>query len=103
MSTWLVPLNELSREQREAVELNTREHRLIGRLELYARMLLWMAWAWHADGRQELSRSAFALAAQLSDQQYAVPSHPFPVGPTTRSLLAAQAVLLGIDGSSTDE
>lgn len=30
MKTWLVPLNELSREQREAVELSTREHRLIG-------------------------------------------------------------------------
>jgi superfamily I DNA/RNA helicase len=29
MSTWLVPLNELSREQREAVELNTHEHRII--------------------------------------------------------------------------
>jgi superfamily I DNA/RNA helicase len=30
MSTWLVPLNELSTEQREAVELNTREHQVIG-------------------------------------------------------------------------
>jgi hypothetical protein len=79
------------------------EHLLIGRLELYARMLLWMAWAWHADAQHELSRSAFALAAQLSDEQYAVPSHPFTVSLTTRSLSAAQAVLLGIDGSSADE
>ena len=30
MSTWLVPRTDLSREQREAVELNTREHRIIG-------------------------------------------------------------------------
>jgi hypothetical protein len=31
------------------------------------------------------------MAAQLSDEQYAVPSHPFTVELTTRSLLAAQA------------
>ena len=42
-------------------------------------MLLWMAWVWHASGRVELARSAFALAGQLSDEQYAVPSHPFTV------------------------
>jgi hypothetical protein len=79
------------------------EHLLIGRLELYARMLLWMGWAWHADAQHELSRSAFALAAQLSEEQYAVPSHPFTVSLTTRSLSAAQAVLLGIVRSSADE
>jgi hypothetical protein len=79
------------------------EHLLIGRLELYARMLLWMAWVWLADGWPELSRSAFALAAQLSDEQYAVPSHPFTVSLTTRSLLAAQAVLLGDGESSAGE
>lgn len=66
------------------------EHLFFGRLDLYARMLLWMAWAWHASGRADLSRSAFALAAQLSDEQYAVPSHPFTVALTTRSLRAAQ-------------
>ena len=75
------------------------EHLLIGRLELYSRMLLWMAWLWHADGRGDLSRSAFALAAQLSDEQYGVPSHPFTVALTTRSLLAAQAALLECEES----
>jgi hypothetical protein len=69
------------------------EHRLIGRLDLYARMLLWMAWLWHAAGRVELSRSAFALAGELSEPQHAVPSHPFTVSLTTRSLRAAQAEL----------
>jgi hypothetical protein len=70
------------------------EHRLIGRLDLYARMLLWMGWVWDAAGRVELSRSAFALAGELSDEQHAVPSHPFTVSLTTRSLQAAQAELL---------
>jgi hypothetical protein len=65
------------------------EHTLLGRLELYARMLLWMGWVWHADGRPELARPAFALAAQLSDEQYAVPSHPFISALMTRSLWAA--------------
>ena len=41
----------------------------------------------------ELSRSALALACQLSDEQYAVPSHPFTVELTTRSLKAAQRLL----------
>jgi len=69
------------------------EHRLIDRLELYRRMLLWMAWLWKFSGQVELSRSALALAGQLSDEQYAVPSHPFTVELTTRSLRAAQARL----------
>ena len=67
------------------------EHLLIHRLELYRRMLLWMAWLWHGSGRQELSRSAFALAGQLCDEQYEVPSNPFTVALSTRSLQAAQA------------
>src|SRR5262249_4300523 len=70
------------------------EHRLIGRLDLYARMLLWMGWVWNAAGRVELSRSAFALAGELSDEQHAVPSHPFTVSLTTRSRRAARAELL---------
>jgi hypothetical protein len=70
------------------------EHRLIDRLDTFARMLLWMGWVWHASGRGELARSAFALAAQLSDEQYAVPSHPFTVALSTRSLRAAQEMLL---------
>jgi hypothetical protein len=69
------------------------EHRLIHRLELYRRMLLWMAWLWKFSGNLELARSALALACQLSDEQYAVPSHPFTVELTTRSLKAAQARL----------
>lgn len=74
------------------------EHLLIDRLELYSRMLLWMGWVWHAAGRPDLSRPAFVLAAQLSDEQYAVPSHPFTVALTTRSLRAAQAEMPN-DGS----
>jgi len=69
------------------------EHRLIHRLELYRRMLWWMAWLWKCSGQVELSKSAWALASQLSDEQYAVPSHPFTVELTTRSLKAAQVRL----------
>jgi hypothetical protein len=69
------------------------EHLLIHRLERYGRMLLWMGWLWQCSGKTELARSAFALACQLSDEQYAVPSHPFTVALTTRSLEAAQARL----------
>jgi hypothetical protein len=70
------------------------EHRLSDRLELLARMLLWMGWVWHASGLGELSRSAFVLGGQLADEQYAVPSHPFTVALSTRSLRAAQERLL---------
>jgi hypothetical protein len=69
------------------------EHRLIHRLELYRRMLLWMAWLWSCSGRGELLRSALVLAYQLSDEQYAVPSHPFTLMFTTRSLAEAQVRL----------
>jgi hypothetical protein len=69
------------------------EHRLIRRLELYRRMLLWMAWLWKYSGQVELSRSALAVAAQLSDEQYVVPSNPFTMELTTRSFMAAQARL----------
>ena len=70
------------------------EHSLSRRLELYARMLLWMGCVWLASEQSELARSAFALGAQLADEQYAVPSHPFAMALTTRSLQAAQAELL---------
>jgi hypothetical protein len=73
------------------------EHRLIRRLQMYGRMLLWMAWLWKFSGQVELSRSAATLASQLSDEQYAVPGHPFTVELTTRSLLAAQARLRTAD------
>jgi hypothetical protein len=69
------------------------EHRLIHCLELYQRMLLWMAWLWKFLDKLDLSRSALALGYQLSDEQYAVPSHPFTVELTTRSLGAAQVLL----------
>ncbi len=69
------------------------EHRLIGRLEHYRRMLLWMASFWSASGQDRLSEPALSLAWQLSDPQHAVPGHPFTVALTTRSLLAAQAEL----------
>ena len=69
------------------------EHLLSHRLELYRRMLFWMAWVWQGSERTELARSAFALACQLSDEQYEVPSHPFTVALSTRSLEAAQARL----------
>lgn len=78
------------------------EHLLLGRLELYARMLLWMAWVWQAADHRDLSTAAFALAAQLSDEQYAVPSHPFTVAFTTRSLRSAQAMLVEIARPSSD-
>jgi hypothetical protein len=74
------------------------EHHLRGQLELYRRMLLWMASFWQASGAPERGRSALALATQLADQQHAVAGHPFTVALTTRSLAAAQANLrAGID------
>jgi hypothetical protein len=69
------------------------EHRLIHRLELYRRMLWWMAWFWWYSAEVGLADSAQALALQLSDEQYAVPAHPFTTALTTRSLEAAQAGL----------
>ena len=48
----------------------------------------------------ELAASAQVLALQLSDEQYAVPAHPFTTALTTRSLEAAQA---GLRGRSTGE
>ena len=62
------------------------EHRFAGRIELYQRMLLWMAAFWRASGSEDLGQSALALAWQLSDAQHAVPSHPFFVELTTMSL-----------------
>ncbi|WP_406693687.1 hypothetical protein V5E97_21890 [Singulisphaera sp. Ch08] len=74
------------------------EHRLFGQLELYRRMLYWMASFWQAGGREYLGQSALALAGQLSDAQHSVPSHPFTVALSTRSLATAQENLRqGID------
>ncbi len=66
------------------------EHRLGERIELYQRMLLWMAAFWRASGQDDLGRSALALAWQLTDPQHAVPSHPFFVALTTMSFGAAR-------------
>ena len=71
------------------------EHQLQGKLELYRRMLLWMAAFWQGAGSGELALSAFALGWQLSDPQHAVPGHPFTVALTTRSLEAARGELRG--------
>jgi hypothetical protein len=69
------------------------EHRLIHQLELYRRMLLWMAWFWTCAGQLDLAESAGILAWQLADEQFAVPSHPFASGLMARSLDEAQARL----------
>ncbi len=75
------------------------EHQLADQLELYRRMLLWMAWFWKASGEEGLGRSALALASQLSDAQHVVPGHPFTIALTTRSLTVAQERLKkGIGG-----
>ena len=69
------------------------ERRLIGRLEPYRRMLLWMSAFWDAGGNPALARSALLLAAQLSDPQHAVPGHAFAMALTARSLDVARANL----------
>ena len=54
------------------------EHRIIHRLELYRRMLLWMAWFWtRAAASWSSPRRRGSWRSQLADEQYAVPSHPF--------------------------
>jgi hypothetical protein len=55
-------------------------------------MLLWMAWFWKCCEMTDLSIGALACASELSDEQFAVPSHPFTVELTTRSLAAAQGL-----------
>jgi len=69
------------------------ERRLLHRLELYRRMLLWMALFWDAAGEADLALTAGVLSSQLGDPQYAVPSHPFTVALSTRSLHEAQRLL----------
>jgi hypothetical protein len=71
------------------------EHRLAGQLELYRRLLLGMASFWQAAGETDLGQTALALAWQLSDPQHAVPSHPFHVALTTRSLAVCQENVRG--------
>ena len=69
------------------------EHHLIGRMEHYRRLLLWMASFWNSAGDDDLARSALALAWQLADPQNAVPNHPFMIALATKSLAAAQTDL----------
>ena len=78
------------------------EHHLIGRMEHYRRLLLWMSPFWEALGDPDLARSALALAWQLADPQNAVPGHPFMIALATRSLAAAQSDLRrGVDPRRT--
>lgn len=70
------------------------ERRLLERLDLYRSMLLWMALLWARSGEGELAHSATLLAAQLLDEQFAVPSHPFVSALATRGLEHAQAGLI---------
>ncbi len=70
------------------------ERRLLGRLELYRSMLLWMALLWTRSGEGELAHSAKLLAGQLMDEQFAVPSHPFVSALATRGLTRAQDSLI---------
>jgi hypothetical protein len=77
----------------EAIYRYLFEHRLLGRLELYRRMLFWMASFWKAASDAGLSRAALTFASQLSDAQFAVPGHPFIQELITRSLVAAQGRL----------
>jgi hypothetical protein len=78
------------------------ENRLLDRLELDRRMLIWMAIFWRAVGDRTLSEAAVRLAEQLADEQNAVPGHPFIEELTTRSLLASQRRLKSRTGDPVD-
>jgi hypothetical protein len=74
------------------------ENRLVHRLELDRRMLVWMASFWSASEEEALARSALALSRQLADAESVVPGQPFPTALAARSLSVAQANLRnGID------
>lgn len=65
------------------------EGRILGRIDLYRRMLLWSALGWDAQGEPELAASARRLASQINEPQNAVPGHPFLAELMIRSLSAA--------------
>ena len=65
------------------------EHRLLGRVELYRRSLLWMSAFWSAAGSAELARGAASLALDLDDAGKIVAGQPFFVRLSMRSLAAA--------------
>jgi hypothetical protein len=70
------------------------EHRLVDRLEIYRRMLVWMSWLWHEGGADELAGAAAGLARELGDPQHAVPSHAWFREISRRSLRAAMSDIL---------
>jgi hypothetical protein len=53
------------------------EGRILGRIELYRRMLLWSAMVWQEAGEPPLSQAAMRIVAALGDPQNAVPGTPF--------------------------
>jgi hypothetical protein len=71
------------------------------RLEHYRRLLYWMAGFWQAARDEPLAASARALAPRLSDEQFAVPSNPFVVALTVRSLNAVLEALADRDDASS--
>ena len=62
------------------------EGRILGRIELYRRMLLWSAMVWQEEGETERSLAAKRIAEDLSDPQNAVPGYPFVEELMIRSL-----------------
>ena len=64
------------------------EGRILGRIELYRRMLLWTALSVSLSRLAE-GRAALRLAAELTDPQNAVPGHPFLLELMRRSLIEA--------------
>jgi hypothetical protein len=64
------------------------EGRILGRIELYRRMLLWTALSWSLS-RQSEARAALRVASELADPQNAVPGHPFLQELMRRSLIEA--------------
>ena len=62
------------------------EGRILGRIELYRRMLLWSAMVWQEAGESELSDAARRIAEGMTDPQNAVPGYPFAEELMIRSL-----------------
>ncbi len=62
---------------------------------LWARRLLEMAWIFHATGRLEEARLAYATALALDDPERAAPRIPFARGLAQRGLAFASEVALG--------
>ncbi|WP_165226538.1 hypothetical protein [Aquisphaera insulae] len=74
------------------------EHVLIHRMETYRGMLSWMSLYWRHGEEPGLAESAAILARELADEQNAVPSHPFVVAISSRSLDAAIGRKWGREG-----